>query len=233
MSEVFRLRQLHAGIYLFTTEHQYDLAMYFLRYSEFVESPSPLFRGNTFTIDEYMRWYALERNGANGTFSYPADWAGYNIPKHTFDSIYKLGIPDENHWDVTMRAVYETINVTEYNSDWYLIGCMNDAPELEHELAHALWAIDADYNKEMQESIDQLCTKNPRVYGSLCGYLSDIGYDESVFDDEVHAYLSTGLVEDMHQFFDDGENIKKVRQPFVDVYAKYAKDIMLPWKCKT
>ena len=52
------------GLILVRAEHQYTLASAFLRFQEHYESPK--FRGEIFSLEEFMDWYAVEV----GNFTY-------------------------------------------------------------------------------------------------------------------------------------------------------------------
>jgi hypothetical protein len=56
--------------------------MTFLRYQEFYESPSKKFRGKSYKLLDFMKWYASENDGI---FTYPRDWAGFNFPGSIID----------------------------------------------------------------------------------------------------------------------------------------------------
>lgn len=59
-----------------TVKDSWDLAMTFLRMQEWYESPK--FHHKHFTLEAYMRWY--QKAYGKGTFSYPKDWTGFNVP---------------------------------------------------------------------------------------------------------------------------------------------------------
>ena len=60
-----------------------------------------------------------------------------------------------------------------------------------------------------------------KLYNSLCEKLAQEGYHEEVHDDEIHAYMSTGLG------ILDIKNAKKYIKPFKAVFKKYSKDLKL------
>ena len=64
----YTLKEIKGGIFLVEFDNQYDLAMTFLRYQEFYESPK--FKGKRFTIIDFMEWYSKEYDGA---FTYTKD----------------------------------------------------------------------------------------------------------------------------------------------------------------
>gem|GEM_PF-2130832 len=186
------------GIYFLKIPDQYDLCMVFCRYQEYYESGFDQIKGKTFTLSQYQRLYASDKNLGDGSFSYPCDWEGFNVPGWVFDKIY---IPDMNEYDTFMyENIIEVINQDDaykkYRSaskDFYLIGASklvyNDI--LNHELAHALYKMHPLYNQEIQELIDGVLPKSLRKI--LNKFLIKTGYAPEVLDDEIHAYCIGGL----------------------------------------
>lgn len=72
---MLKLQKITDKIYHLHFDKQYDLAMHFLRYQEYYECPNDRFYKNSFTLAEFMHWYAKEY----GSFSYPEDWGGFNL----------------------------------------------------------------------------------------------------------------------------------------------------------
>lgn len=228
--DVFRLRRVYDRIYMLTFEEQYDLAMHFLRYQEFYESGNERFKGNAFRISDYMRWYSLQNDN---NFSYPADWSGFNIPSRVIEDVYRAGIPDENAYDITMRAVYETLTQREGDKSWYLIGCVDNAPEIEHELAHGLWFIDRRYALSMCGHIEKLKSENRLIYDTAQEVLIDAGYSKDVVPDELQAYFATGLAGAFDNALDETDltpiDLELARKPFIDTFLNYIENADLPW----
>lgn len=168
--------------------------MSFLRYQEFYESPNPKFRNNSFTILEYIEWYSNKYG--DGAFTYPNDWSGFNLPSKAIELARAFGILDPNKYDNEINLIYSKIR--EYESgDFYIIGTTKkDTETLEHEIAHALWSTDVDYKKDMTKNISSLGNKTVKKLKLI---LANMGYNNSVMEDEIQAYLSTGLVEELEE----------------------------------
>ena len=185
----FELDEITDKIYLLRFEHRYDLAMHFLRAQEYYESNNPVFRRHAFTILDYMEWYAKYHNGV---FSYPDDWAGFNVPGWVFQQVLdKRRTRDWNKYDDVMRGIVDAIS-KQYNRDerysFYLIGTACDDPDtFDHELAHAFYATEPKYKTEM----DRLLATVPDGRRKYSERLEDMGYDRSVLDDECQAYFAT------------------------------------------
>jgi hypothetical protein len=204
-------------IYWLKFEDSYDLAMTFLRYQEFYESPNEQFRGKSFTILDFQEWYAKDRGGF---FTYPNDWAGFNLPSSVIDQVLNAGISDLNKYDTaienTHRQIKEEVWKDSYTDDYYLIGSASE--ELDpHEFGHARYYMDKAYRKEMSEHISALDGKS---YQKLTDRLMDMGYTEKVLHDEIQAYLSTSNDRDLIQ------NCKKkdwerITEPFRTTYRLF------------
>lgn len=234
MSDVFRLRKIYEHIYMLTFPEQYDVNMHFLRLQEFYESPCDQFRGKPFKILDFMRWYAVERDGATNIFTYTDDWSGFNIPSWVFESLFvELNIPDENQYDVNMRAIYETIRQREGDSKFYLVGCKEKGPAIEHELAHGLWHVEPKFKSKMNRHITRMKKMHPEAYDAISRALIKEGYTPDVIDDEIQAYLSTGIAGVAvsylaHEGY-EGEKLQQLKKPFEKVLVEYRDKSDLPW----
>lgn len=227
-----RLQVVFDHVYLLQFEEQYDLNMHFLRLQEYYESNNPLFRGRHFKLLDYMRWYSIQRNGAKGYFSYVDDWAGFNVPSHVFDEVYcKTSPPDINEYDMTMMSVYETLRRKESDEKFYVIGTVGLGQVFDHEVAHALFYTNEVYKEEQLNNITSL---PDGVAGALREVLLHEGYISSVLNDELQAYLSTGIGGTLQsKLFDMGyetsRKLKSLRKHFIDTYDRHnaSKDFKL------
>jgi pyruvate/2-oxoacid:ferredoxin oxidoreductase alpha subunit len=179
------LKQVYPGIYLCTVEDMYDLAMTFCRVQEFYESPIKGIRGKRFTLIELMARYAKKNNGS---FSYPLDWGGFNIPGPIIDNLYKEKIEDYNIYDDIIINIHRQAIKETGSTQYYLIGSNSDKSTIAHECAHALFFLDKEYKKKTKEILKKL---HKSVYKKAEKVLLGLGYDKSVIDDELQAYLST------------------------------------------
>jgi len=215
---MFALKKIQDRVYLLTFDSGYDLAMHFLRYQEFYESPNEKFKNSKFTIASYMEWYSKNNEDK---FTYPADWAGFNIPSRVFDKIFELGIEDENKYDIFMRYVYNLIRDKE-DKDFYLMGAVEgDMLTIDHEMAHALWNLNPKYKSLMKENIKKLPKKALKV---IRKNLKAAGYTKEVISDEIQAYLSTDLdYELIDELTESKINSDKIMKPFMRVLNKYIK----------
>lgn len=181
----YSLEKIADKIYHVIIPDQYNMCMVFCRVQEFYESPFEEIRDKNFTLLELMDLYS--RKFGTGCFTYAVDWGGFNIPSSAIDKCYKKNtIKDFNVYDSIITEIYKQIPDTEY----YLIGTDGlDLDALRHETIHGYFHINKKYRKEVISIIKQLSKKS---YSDMKKCLLDIGYTESVVDDEINAYLTSG-----------------------------------------
>lgn len=194
-------------------------ARVFMRYQEFYESDSDSFRGKGFKWYDYVKFY--KEKTKKDYFSYHEDWAGYNIPCTSIESCIAV-IPDMNFYDLIMFSVVDTIRKKVGGDNYYLIGIDQSTGEdpslIYHEVAHGLWFSSPIYKNKQFRNIERL---NPKVRNSIAMKITGMGYSENVVDDEIQAYLSTGIGDNMKRIKD----IKQAQIPFVETFESYTKKI--------
>ncbi len=219
------LQKLYPRLYLlkFDPNDSYDMCMTFCRYQEKYESPNPKFRGKDFALVDFMEWYS---KNSNGYFSYPIDWAGFNIPNTIFKANWFHNIRDKNKYDYFMLQAYYAIwHDIKYNSidtyldfdlndpKYYLIGA-TDALTIKHEMAHGFYYLIPKYKKEM----DTLTKKLPKKFvEKVYSWFENIGYTKKVFKDEMQAYMATGFPSN------SGIVTNKLNGPFEKMFDEYYK----------
>ncbi len=211
MTKQFKLSEVKPRIFFLDFKHQYDCNMFFLRYQEFYESPSSKFRGKSFEIFDFMRWYSLKYG--RGAFTYPVDWGGFNIPGDVvFDMWNQHLIPDKNENDFAMKNVWNECYAQYPDRRFYLIGAVGKGGALKHEIAHGFFYTQPLYRDKMTKLVVEL---KDGFRKSIYKTLKKIGYTPKVYVDECQAYLSTGLTET----FD--VKLKGEHKPFVKLYKEF------------
>lgn len=197
----YSIKQVKPNIFAVVVKDDYDLAMLFCRVQEFYESPNPKFRGQNFSIWDFIEWYSRERNGS---FTYPSDWAGFNIPFEVLEMCVQGMKEVESPYDKAMQRIYSLISSMKAEGRAYIIG----VPDLEgqtfvHEVCHGLYYINDEY-KAIADSITNEFKKSlESAYHMFKRNLLSMGYTEDVIDDEIQAYLTTNW--DNKRF---GDNVK-------------------------
>jgi len=164
-------------IYLLTFPSQYLLAATFLRFQEHYESPE--FRGRVFTWEEFMDWYARTR----GKFSYLEDWGGFNIPDRVLRPFYDGAFDPLTGKEKKLLELLRGVK-----PPYYVIGTVNGGlNDMVHELVHGLFTTMPDYRRDVSGCLGRHDLTAARKI------LLKMGYCREVLDDELNAYLTTGL----------------------------------------
>ena len=199
MAVNYKITEVRDRVFAVTIEDDYDRAMTFLRVQEYYESPNPEFRGKHFNIWDFIEWYSREHKGA---FTYAYDWSGFNIPLPIAWKCYEGDgvncMPDgwKSKWDAVMKDIVWEVQSKMYwkknkrDMNAYIIGAKDmEGDTFQHEVAHGLYYT----NKEYKELMDEITQTIPlKHYLKFRKNLLDMGYTESVVDDEIQAYLSWG-----------------------------------------
>jgi hypothetical protein len=185
-----RIEEVKPRIFAVFLDDEYHLPMLFCRVQEFYESDSEEFRGKKFSIWRYMEWYSKARSGS---FSYPSDWSGFNIPFETLEKCYDLHEEDETPYDGVMRWVIQEIRKRKGDDSLsYIIGLVtndDDTTVLEHEICHGMYYIDTEYKSRADSITDELVGKHEKEFKKFRKNLLSMGYHEGVVKDELQAYL--------------------------------------------
>jgi len=185
MNIKYKLKEIYKGIFFVSIQDEYDLAMTFCRLQEYYESPFKQVRGKSFKMDDFQRMYAKKFGG--GTFTYPADWAGFNVPGNIVNKFINTTFMDwGSEYDFVMEDIYAKI--TDHNNHpFYLIGSApKDRETINHELCHALYYLDKDYRFKVNSIIDEL---DRGILEHFKSFLLVKGYSKNVLIDEVNAYI--------------------------------------------
>lgn len=215
------VKEIKPFIFAVIIKDNYDRSMLFCRYQEFYESPFDEIRGKSFTLEEYMRLYS--KLNKLDSFTYPADWSGYNIPSNVLMEAKKT-FTTKNQYDSIMEDIIhycDSESKKKNHNDkhpWYLIGVDKlKSGIINHEIAHGLYYTNLNYKVEMDYHTSNI---DPKDYISLCKTLIKIGYanDRRILDDEIQAYMSTGK---LHSWND---NIyKKYTKEYVKTFRRFNK----------
>jgi hypothetical protein len=215
----FEIKELSPRIFLLEFTNQYDLAMHFLRYQEFYESPNDDIRGKSFTILDAMEQYSKKYHPRKPVFSYPRDYVGFNIPHNIIQNVRELSIRDKNKYDAAMYNIYRKLKRQCGNKSFYIIGCMrNDTAIIKHEYAHALFYTDASYRRTAKKLVAELLDKHRQPFVEWLS--SEGGYAATVHVDETQAYFATGLPHSFRVILP-----KRVLRPFVLLFQEHSKEV--------
>jgi hypothetical protein len=219
MKLTYNFYELLPGVFLAEIFDNHDLAMTFWRAQEFYESSNPKFQGGVFTQCEYMSWYAKKMSDID-TFTYSDDWCGFNLPSQVIEKCYELHT-ERNEYDRFFVGLNANIREYMQGKPYYLLGARKgDTDTLDHELAHGLFATNESYRQGMLELVKDLPKKK---YARLCKLIHKMGYAKSVTDDEIQAYLATGLAWNMKK-----SEFHDLHEPFKKFFKHYCAKWTLP-----
>jgi len=185
----YRIKRVASSVFAVIVKNKYDRAMLFCRAQEYYECPSSKFRGKSYSIWDYMKWYNT-RYGKG--FSYGADWSGFNIPLRQINDCYNKLNNCETPYDYVMYKILQVLNLQflSENINGYVIACDSVQGDLfKHEVCHALYFTDADYRSKVKSAISSLSERHYKIFKTN---LLKMGYAPKVIDDEIQAYLQYG-----------------------------------------
>lgn len=215
----YEIRQIIPKIFAIKIEDGYQRAMLFLRSQEHYESAFPSIKNNHFDVFEFMeiyrKWKKLDY------FSYPDDWGGFNVPGHIVENCVNHVLDARNGlfptpYDYIMKGIMVFVKRgLNENDRYYLIGVDKfKGRTMDHEIAHGLYYVNDMY----RDSVSKLILEIPKTtYTKMRNIILDMGYAESVIDDEIQAYLSTGLTSEMSKI----KGINKIEKIFIANFKHY------------
>lgn len=161
------------------------LASAMCRIQEYYESPFPEIKGQIFTLGQLRATGARDRPGVytyEGGNHHDTDWSGYNWPSYCLDPFIR-GL-----FDPLTSYEEDIVNALKCKQGkYYVIGTYgeeDDADALDHEICHALYYVNSDYRKEVNDALSLHDLSN------FHDCLRKWGYADTVLDDESHAYIS-------------------------------------------
>ena len=193
---------------------QQELASTFLRFQEHYESPQ--FKGKIFTLDEFEQWYIFNspKGKETGTFTYHEDWSGFNIPSLVLEPFYEGRFDPLSVQEESLLQQFQDKRCAKF----YVIGTFGKEQEsLNHEIAHGLFYTNSDYQSKVLEALASMI---PEDRNKMRSALLALGYDESVIDDEIQAYVVDDL-EWLARHEIEGQGFVKLHQQLREIFDRY------------
>ncbi len=189
-------------IYHLSFPNQYLLAATFLRFQEHYESPR--FRDLVFSWEEFMDWYAAQK----GAFTYLDDWSGFNIPSSVL-RLFRDGLFDP--LTAKERALLDLVRGLP--EPFYVIGTVaGEADDLRHEIVHGLFSVSLAYRAAAIACLREFKTRRLR------DRVRRMGYHRKVVEDEINAYVLTGLADELRGLVPRGLK-RRLRQVFAEHFG--------------
>lgn len=228
---MFFLDEIRPRIFCATFHDHYHLCMTYARYSESHENDDPRWRELPVNMQDFHEYYS--RIGKELTFTYPEDWAGFNLTDEIIINAIRRGIPDLNKWDQVLLTIFG-VCVAEYPGQKFsLLGIsrpmMEYDPEVyDHELAHALYYTDEKYKRRMDRLFNQLPLDKK---DTVLQILKQWDYGQECLVDETQAYLATGIMGHLEfEAADRKWGLAHLTEPFEEAYLEFKES---PFKKRT
>lgn len=210
----YTIEQVKPNVFSVVLADKYHLPMLFCRVQEFYESPNEDFRGKPFSIWDFMEWYS--KSNDKGSFTYPSDWGGFNIPFDVLEECIKVS-KVESPYDYHMLNIYSVIRDMKSEGKAYIIGSeKNTGYTFDHEVCHAMFYTNEDYK---QKALDFVRSIDSETFNIMRENLLSGGYTESVVEDEVHAYLMYGHDSRMLSLGIDKEKVNELHKNIREVLS--------------
>lgn len=209
------IKEISPGIVLVSFPNKKELTFTMCRVEEFYEAASVKLQGQVFTwsdfIDEFM--------DTSGNIDYFHFWSGFNIPGDIFTK-WATSFTDLSSREVSLINAVNNIT-SKKDTKFYVIATEEtNADSVEdHEIAHAKFYIDEEYKKEMIKLNNNL---DITVRKLLIDKFAELGYSETVYEDELQAYLATSEYAYMkNRFGMTEEQYNRTYSMYVAVFKKY------------
>ena len=181
----YKLTKVEDRVFHCVIKDQYDLAMTFCRLQEFYESPFKEIKGKNFKLLDFMKLYVEKRN--ENFFTYPVDWAGFNVPSNVIIKYLETPFADLNHYDDIILEIHNGIE--DRDEPYYLIGSDGEnLTTLKHEMCHAFYFLNKKYKKKVNSVLKDIPKS---TIDKVKMVLTAMGYDKKFIMDEINAYLAT------------------------------------------
>ncbi len=212
----YKIKPVKLNVFAVVVPDDYDRAMLFCRAQEYYESPNKKFRGKDFSIWDYMKWY---NNQYGRGFSYGADWSGFNIPFDIVWNCYQSNDMETPYDEIMWDILGEIDNKMDINKKAYIIGVDSlDSETFNHEVAHGLYYTNKQYKELMDEVTLTISTKN---YQTFRNNLIEMGYTDSVINDEIQAYLSTNWKNRKFMNGVSSQECKELHKQYKNIFSNF------------
>jgi hypothetical protein len=210
-----KLTKLAPQILLFEGYTQKELALTFFRIQEYYESPLNGLRNQQFSVFDFL----YESMDVDGSMNYFTFWAGFNFPGFVVKDWWNK----HSDWTPFEQRLIRDIRLNvDTDEPFYVIGALEkDTETIDHEVAHALWFIDQDYQKEMSELNTELIMWHSDNYEEMQNHLLSIGYSDVVMSDEIQAYMIESQESFLEEFDVNYSEVEDIRKKYREVFEKY------------
>lgn len=202
-------------ILLFEGCNQKELTLTFFRIQEYYESPLNTLKCKQFSVFDFL----YESMDYEGNIDYFSFWGGFNIPGDILLDWWNT----HSDWTPLEHQLIRDIRLNvDMDQPFYVIGALEgDITTIEHEISHALFFIDQEYQKEMSGLNLDMATFYSDTWNQMENHLLEMGYCQQVISDEIQAYMiesEESLTEEFNVNYSDIEIIQKRYRKVFDNY---------------
>ena len=179
-----KFTKLFNNLFVVNSDTQEKLAKTFIRPNQYLDSDK--FKGKIFSLDEIKDAFIKDK----GSFTYYRDFKGFNVPDSVTDKFLSGNfnpLGEEEKW------LFENLKANITERPYYVIGYVDvDGEEStrHHELAHALYYLNPAYKNEVNDVVDKFWKNiSDESTNKVQKFLTKLGYDKSIWSDEMNAYL--------------------------------------------
>ena len=212
-----KCKKLGNQLLLFTFKTQKEITMSFFRMEEYYESPLKGLYQKKFSVYDFLN----ESMNEHGQIDYFSKWIGFNIPGHSILEWSNLNCPDYTSKEIEiMKHITSKVDV---NKPFYVIAAKEQNTKvMDHEIAHALYYLNENYKDRMLDLSIKMRQLDRNNYNKMIKKLKNMGYNQSVFNDEVQAYMSTSTKKELVEKFGlDYETAMPLARQFRKVLQEY------------
>ena len=216
---MFSLKRIAPKLWHLHFDSQYDMAMHLLRFNACPgDTKTP---HEFFTIAEFKKCYKKYKK--TKTFTYPKDWAGFNVSSDIFEPFLQnpiISFPDKNARDELMLGIVKTI-ISIDGKIFSMISTFGkqSISDYKHEIAHAFYFLNKNYRKKMRKNIAEISKLELEKFYKILIKFSYTS-NKQALDDEFQAFAATGILDGMKKILS-----KKIRQKFIATFKQYYKQI--------
>lgn len=190
-----------------------EMTLTFFRVEEHYESIYSNIREQTFSVMDFIETF-MEDDGYLGYFE---NVYGFNVPGASFKRFYERHATNLTRREMELQAAVKGTGV--WDDDFYVIATVEgDSRTITHELSHAIYYFDADYQRRVKETIDQ--SLRACLLEEIKAGFREIGYAEDVFEDEIQAFMCSTRAKKLRKMLDCSAT-RQDRQPFMDLYEEF------------
>lgn len=220
--------QIAEKVWAIYSDTQEEIGKAFVRFQEYYENKE--LKGRTdITVKDVEEWWAQERVVQDTTKPYYGYWAGFNIPGKAILKLltspkFRAGFSFYPWWykqEDEFLELLQDLSIEEINTGYFIGLSKTSDTVLDHEVAHALYATNLSY---LRAQLDNIHSLPDGVGEKMRGLIIDMGYHESVANDELQAYMSTytDCVEDTFETDEFNQFLPMFEETFKQYTAKVA-----------